>query len=80
MKVWKRKIFFFLTFIFEVFGLLSEEGLGTLKEFCLANPNEFILKPDSWSFEEAASIPVDTLAAWQALKLHDFEQVKNYFY
>eukprot|EP01080_Neovahlkampfia_damariscottae_P009406 gene9406-1614_t len=64
----------------EVFGLLSEEGLGTLKEFCLINPSETNLKPDCWSFEEAACIPVDTLAAWQALKLHDFEQEDQVVY
>jgi NADPH:quinone reductase-like Zn-dependent oxidoreductase len=61
----------------EVFGLISEEGNGTLKEFCLVNPTEINLKPDSWSFEEAASVPVDTLAAWQALKLHDFDHGEN---
>ena len=41
---------------------------GTMAEFCVARTSDVVTKPDNISFEEAASIPLAGMTAFQVLK------------
>lgn len=49
----------------EVFGMPGI--LGAFAEYAIVKPNGLALKPTTMSFEEAATIPIAGLSAWQAL-------------
>jgi len=48
----------------------NTEGLGGFAEFAVAKEAKTALKPDAWSFEEAAAVPMAGLTALDALRLH----------
>jgi NADPH:quinone reductase-like Zn-dependent oxidoreductase len=50
-----------------VFGMNDWFIDGATAEYCLAKPDSIALKPSSISHEEAASIPISALTAWQGL-------------
>jgi NADPH:quinone reductase-like Zn-dependent oxidoreductase len=50
-----------------VFGIA---GMGTYAEYLAAKPATVARKPANLSFEEAASVPIAALTAWQALFTH----------
>lgn len=54
----------------EVFGDLSSSGFGAFAEYVAAPESSFALKPTNLSFEEAATIPVSSVTALQALRDH----------
>ncbi|MTI32654.1 NAD(P)-dependent alcohol dehydrogenase [Xanthovirga aplysinae] len=51
----------------EVYGDISECGLGGFAEFVCVDENALILKPANMTFEEAAAIPHATILALQSL-------------
>lgn len=51
----------------EVFSRVSDYKIGTFAEYIAVNENDLALKPKNLSMEEAASIPLVGLTAWQAL-------------
>lgn len=51
----------------EVFSRPSDFSIGTLAEYIAINEKDVALKPKNISMEEAASIPLVALTAWQAL-------------
>lgn len=51
----------------EVYSRPSDFGIGTFAEFIAINERDVALKPKNISMEEAASIPLVALTAWQAL-------------
>ena len=51
----------------EVFAMLSLQRGGGYAEYAIVKNEEAALKPDSASHDEAASIPLVALTAWQAL-------------
>jgi NADPH:quinone reductase-like Zn-dependent oxidoreductase len=53
----------------DVLGLAFEWQLhgGTYAEYVSVNAGSIAAKPDAWSFEQAASIPLVSLTAWQSL-------------
>ena len=52
----------------EVFGEISECGLGGFAEYVCVPENTLALKPTNISFEEAASIPIAAVTALQGLR------------
>lgn len=50
-----------------VYGMNDWFLEGATAEFCVADPSGLALKPDSLSFEEAATVPIAALTAWQGL-------------
>ncbi len=52
----------------EVFGNVSENGLGGLAEYTCTTEDTLVLKPENISFEEAASVPQAALVGLQSLK------------
>jgi NADPH:quinone reductase-like Zn-dependent oxidoreductase len=52
----------------EVFGDLASFGFGGLAEYVAVNEKALVIKPSSVSFEDAASLPMATLTALQALR------------
>lgn len=52
----------------EVFGDLSEYGLGGFAEYVCANEKALVLKPSNISFEEAAATPMAAVTALQGLR------------
>jgi len=50
----------------EVFARPADFHIGTFAEFIAVNENDIALKPQNISFDEAASIPLVALTAWQA--------------
>lgn len=54
----------------EVFALTAFEREGAASEYIVALASELAIKPPSLSFEEAASIPLSALTAWQAVYQH----------
>jgi len=50
----------------EVFGRVADFKIGTFAEYIAVNEHDLALKPGNISFEEAASIPLVGLTAWQA--------------
>lgn len=51
----------------EVYARPADYRIGTFAEFISVNQNDVALKPKNLSMEEAASIPLVGLTAWQAL-------------
>jgi NADPH:quinone reductase-like Zn-dependent oxidoreductase len=51
----------------EVFARLDKNRIGSFAEFALVSAAQVAKKPASLSFEEAASLPLAGLTAWQAL-------------
>ena len=51
----------------EVYARPADHRIGTFAEFIAINENDVALKPRNISMEEAASIPLVGLTAWQAL-------------
>jgi NADPH:quinone reductase-like Zn-dependent oxidoreductase len=51
----------------EVYARPADYRIGTFAEFIAINENDVVLKPKNLSMEEAASIPLVGLTAWQAL-------------
>jgi NADPH:quinone reductase-like Zn-dependent oxidoreductase len=52
----------------EVFGDISECGLGGFAEYVCASEDALVLKPVNISFEEAASVPMAAVTALQGLR------------
>lgn len=50
----------------EVFSRVSDYKIGTFAEYIAVNENDLALKPKNLTMEEAASIPLVGLTAWQA--------------
>ncbi len=50
-----------------VYGVTNPEFVGAYAQFALAKANMIARKPESLSFEEAASAPVVAVTAWQML-------------
>jgi len=51
----------------EIYARPTDHRIGTFAEFISMNENDVALKPKNISMEEAASIPLVGLTAWQAL-------------
>lgn len=51
----------------EVYSRVADFRIGTLSEFIAIDEQDFAMKPKNISMEEAASIPLVALTAWQAL-------------
>lgn len=51
----------------EVYARPADHRIGTFAEYISIHENDVALKPDNMSMEEAASIPLVGLTAWQAL-------------
>ncbi len=51
----------------EIYARPSDFHIGTFAEYITINEDDLALKPKNISFEEAASIPLVGLTAWQAL-------------
>jgi NADPH:quinone reductase-like Zn-dependent oxidoreductase len=51
----------------EVYARPADHSIGTFSEFIAINQNDVAIKPTNISMEEAASIPLVGLTAWQAL-------------
>ena len=51
----------------EVYSRLRDHRIGAFAEFIAANESDVALKPGNLTMEEAASIPLVALTAWQAL-------------
>lgn len=51
----------------EVYARVDKDRIGTFAEFIAIREESVALKPESLSMEEAASIPLVALTAWQAL-------------
>jgi NADPH:quinone reductase-like Zn-dependent oxidoreductase len=62
-----------------VYGMNDWYAEGATAEFCLTEPQSIAPKPASLSDEEAATVPIGALTAWQGLfdhaKLQAFERV-----
>lgn len=52
----------------EVFGMIDAWGAGAVAERLCAEGSELARKPASWTWEEAASVPLAALTALQALR------------
>src|SRR5256714_9627369 len=50
-----------------VYARLDKERIGTFAEFAVVREGAAALKPTNVTFEEAASLPLVSLTAWQAL-------------
>jgi NADPH:quinone reductase-like Zn-dependent oxidoreductase len=51
----------------EVYARPADHRIGTFAEFISINENDVAIKPKNFTMEEAASIPLVGLTAWQAL-------------
>ena len=51
----------------EIYARPADHRIGTFAEYISINENDVALKPKNLSMEEAASIPLVGLTAWQAL-------------
>ena len=51
----------------DVFGMNSWFAEGALAEYCVTRPGWIAPKPEALSHEEAASVPISALTAWQGL-------------
>ncbi|MGE8205529.1 NADP-dependent oxidoreductase [Heyndrickxia sp. NPDC080065] len=59
----------------EIYGRPRKSSIGTFAEYISIHENDIALKPKNLSFEEAASIPLVGLTAYQAL--HDILQLQK---
>lgn len=68
-----------------LFGDKEEDGpktpwfRGAMAEYCVARVENAVLKPDNLSFEEAASIPLAGMTAYQGLKLAGLQEGGSIF-
>jgi NADPH:quinone reductase-like Zn-dependent oxidoreductase len=53
-----------------VFGMNDWYQEGALAEYCVAPATSVAYKPKSLSYEQAATVPISALTAWQALTTH----------
>jgi NADPH:quinone reductase-like Zn-dependent oxidoreductase len=53
-----------------VYGMNDWYQEGALAEFCVAAASSVAYKPKSLSYEQAATVPIGALTAWQALTTH----------
>jgi NADPH:quinone reductase-like Zn-dependent oxidoreductase len=60
-----------------VYGMNDWFSDGATAEFCLAQPSSIALKPSTLSHQEAATVPISALTAWQALFDHARLQPKE---
>lgn len=51
----------------EVYASPNQKRIGTFAEYIAVNENDVAFKPKNLTMEEAASLPLVTLTAWQAL-------------
>jgi NADPH:quinone reductase-like Zn-dependent oxidoreductase len=51
----------------EVYGMSDWFVDGAIAEFCVTQPQSIAPKPASLTYEEAASVPISALTAWQGL-------------
>ncbi|MGY2895616.1 alcohol dehydrogenase catalytic domain-containing protein [Deinococcus sp. UYEF24] len=51
----------------EVYARSHKDGIGTFAELIAMNENDVALNPTALSMNEAASLPLVALSAWQAL-------------
>ena len=51
----------------KVYGVPNFPGDGSYAEYCAAKANQFALKPESISFNEAAGVPLAALTGWTAI-------------
>lgn len=51
----------------QVYGCPNFPGNGSYAEYCAAKANQFALKPEHLSFNEAAGVPLAALVAWAGL-------------
>src|SRR5271167_2536057 len=51
----------------EVYARPRQDRIGTFAEFIAMNENDVAMKPKALTMEQAASIPLVGLTAWQAL-------------
>jgi NADPH:quinone reductase-like Zn-dependent oxidoreductase len=54
----------------EVYARPDKDRIGAFAEFIALNENDVALKPNSLSMQDAASLPLVGLTAWQALVDH----------
>lgn len=59
----------------EIYGRPRKSSIGTFAEYISIHENDIALKPKNLSFEEAASVPLVGLTAYQAL--HDIFQLQK---
>ncbi|MEK5040491.1 NADP-dependent oxidoreductase [Sporosarcina sp. FSL K6-3457] len=59
----------------EIYGRPRKSSIGTFAEYISIHENDIALKPKNLSFEEAASVPLVGLTAYQAL--HDILQLQK---
>jgi NADPH:quinone reductase-like Zn-dependent oxidoreductase len=60
-----------------VYGMNDWFSDGATAEFCLTQPSSIALKPSTLSHQEAATVPISALTAWQALFDHARLQPKE---
>src|ERR1700723_891508 len=60
-----------------VYGMNDWYADGALAEFCLTQPSSIAPKPLTLSWEEAATVPISALTAWQGLFDHARLQPKE---
>lgn len=53
-----------------IYGMNDWYQDGALAEFCLAPASSIAIKPKSLSYDDAATVPISSLTAWQALTTH----------
>ncbi|MGZ3761014.1 MAG: NADP-dependent oxidoreductase [Mucilaginibacter sp.] len=53
-----------------VYGVPNFPGNGSYAEYCAAKADQFALKPQSLSFNEAAGVPLAALTAWTGMLWH----------
>ena len=53
-----------------IYGMNDWYQEGALAEFCVAPASSVAAKPKSLTYEQAASVPIGALTAWQALTTH----------
>jgi NADPH:quinone reductase-like Zn-dependent oxidoreductase len=53
-----------------VYGVPNFPGNGSYAEYCAAKADQFALKPQSLSFNEAAGVPLAALTAWTGIFWH----------
>lgn len=51
----------------EIYGMNDWFADGATAEFCVTEPNNVALKPKTLSHEQAATVPIGALTAWQGL-------------
>jgi len=67
----------------EIYAMTSFERQGNARETSVAHEMEMALKPKNMSWEEAATVPLSALSAWQALFVHgklslDIDEARRY--